>query len=328
MAADESINAAMNKGRSGAKLRGRFSKPPQQAAAVMKNLQGTVLRSVGTVRNYEAALTRVAEYMREAKLGALAEIDPDTATAYLRQRALTVGQKALDMERQALQSMMRHVTGKLGDKGVLEVIKSTASQSRSTPGQPTLGRRLSEESRIYTREQIGLIAARQTSRNALATEIAHAAGLRAHELLTLQRAHRQAADERPWHQQKFSGIRQGSISYTVHGKGGLVREVRIPVELARRLEALRLTEARRVTDRGIHYRQHYDLGGGQPWSKSFGAASKTALGWSNGAHGLRHTYAQERMKYLQRTLHFDEAKQIVSQELGHFRAEITDTYLR
>ena len=319
----------MSKGRTGAKLRGRFSKPPQQAAAVMKNLQGTVLRSVGTVRNYEAALTRVAEYMRDAKLGALADINPGTATAYLRQRALTVGQKALDMERQALQSMMRHVTGKLGEKGTLEVIKSTAGRStRSTPGKPTLGRRLGEESRIYTREQIGLITARQTSRNALATEIAHAAGLRAHELLTLQRAHRKVADERPAHDQKFSGIREGSISYTVTGKGGLVREVRIPIKLARQLESLRLTETRRVTDRGIHYRQHYDLSGGQPWSKSFGAASKAALGWSKGAHGLRHTYAQDRMKYLQRTLNFDEAKQIVSQELGHFRAEITDTYLR
>lgn len=319
----------MSKGRaSEARLRGRFSKPPQQAAAIMKNLQGSVLRSVGTVRNYEAALTRVAEHMREARLGALAEISPDAATAYLKQRALAVGQKTLDMERQALQSMMRHVTGQLGERETLEVIKSTASQSRSTPGQPTLGRRLGEESRCYTRAQVDLIAARQTQHNALATEIAHAAGLRAHELLTLQRTHRQAADERPAHEQKFSGIREGSISYTVHGKGGLFREVRIPTLLARRLESLRLAEPRRVTDRGIHYRQHYDLGGGQPWSKSFSAASKTALGWSKGAHGLRHTYAQERMKVLQRTLHFEQAKQVVSQELGHFRADITDTYLR
>lgn len=294
----------------------------------MKNMQGSVLRSVGTVRNYEAALTRVAEHMREARLGALAEITPDTATAYLRQRALAVGQKTLDMERQALQSMMRHVTGQLGERETLEVIKSTASQSRSTPRQPTLGRRLSEESRLYTREQVGLIAARQTSHNALATEIAYASGLRAHELLTLQRTHKQLADERPAHEQKFSGIREGSISYTVHGKGGLVREVRIPVVLARRLETLRLVEPRRVTDRGIHYRQHYDLGGGQPWSKSFGAASKTALGWSKGAHGLRHTYAQGRMASLQRELTRKKALEVVSQEMGHFRPEITEVYLR
>ncbi|MHC8390176.1 hypothetical protein ACYZTM_19565 [Pseudomonas sp. MDT2-39-1] len=125
-----------------------------------------------------------------------------------------------------------------------------------------------------------------------------------------------------------SSIREDSIAYTVHGKGGLTREVRIPIHLAKRLEVTRLPEARSVTDRGVRYQQFYELGGGQPWSKSFGAASKTALGWSNGAHGLRHSYAQERLSTLQRYLTREEAKRVVSQELGHFRPEITEIYLR
>ena len=60
-----------------------------------------------------------------------------------------------------------------------------------------------------------------------------------------------------------------------------------------------------------------------------GRASTTVLGWSKGGHGLRHSYAQDRVMELQ-TLRLSQeaAKEVVSQELGHFRPEITDTYLR
>ncbi len=55
----------------------------------------------------------------------------------------------------------------------------------------------------------------------------------------------------------------------------------------------------------------------------------TQLGRSTGAHGLRHSYAQERLDELQRAgLSQDLALTTVSQEMGHFRAEITETYLR
>ena len=40
----------------------------------------------------------------------------------------------------------------------------------------------------------------------------------------------------------------------------------------------------------------------------------------NGTHGIRHTYAQKRLE--------TNSKAEVSQEMGHSRAEITDTYLR
>lgn len=53
------------------------------------------------------------------------------------------------------------------------------------------------------------------------------------------------------------------------------------------------------------------------------------MGRSTGAHGLRHSYAQERMTELQnRGLSRDAALETVSQEMGHFRPEITETYLR
>ena len=119
------------------------------------------------------------------------------------------------------------------------------------------------------------------------------------------------------------------MPYTVIGKGGLIREVRLPPYLAQALEQRRLPEPQRLTDRGIHYPQHYDLAGGQRWSNAFSAASQRALGWSRGGHGLRHRYAQERLDELQRTgLSQAQALETVSQEMGHFRPDITLVYLR
>lgn len=235
----------------------RFSSPASQAASVIKEMQGNNIKSVGTARNYEQALTRVAEYIKAEKLGSLREMTPQTAVSYLEQRGQEVGQKTLDMERQAIQSMMQNVTGKLSPTDKLTVVKSEHEQVLA--------------SRAYTAEQVKAIANAQTERNALSTEIAHAAGLRAHELLTLQRIEERAASERPAHEQKFVG-REG-VSYTVAGKGGLVREVVIPRELAQKLEAQRLAEPQRVTDRGVHYQQHYNISGGNAWSSSFNYAS-------------------------------------------------------
>ena len=84
-----------------------------------------------------------------------------------------------------------------------------------------------------------------------------------------------------------------------------------------------------MIDRGVHYRQHYDIGGGRTWSQSFSSASKRELGFSNGAHGLRHSYAQERMSELQQQgMRYDQAKATVAQEGGHFDKDTTEAYLR
>lgn len=117
--------------------------------------------------------------------------------------------------------------------------------------------------------------------------------------------------------------------YTVVGKGGLVREVVLSRELVTALEARRLEEPRLVIDRGVHYSQHYDIGGGRTWSQSFSSASKRELGFSNGGHGLRHSYAQERMAELQQQgMRYDQAKATVAQEVGHFDKDTTEAYLR
>jgi integrase len=233
-----------------------------------------------------------------------------TAQQYLAHRADQVGQKTLDLDRQALQILP-----------AVEKLERTKSEYDAE-------RKLAEESRGYSAPQVAAITAVQNPRNALATSVAAAAGLRAHELLTLRPAGEQpVSDHRAWSPARFAGLE--GARYTVTGKGGLTREVVLPTELAERLEARRLAEPVGVKDRGVHYQQVYDLAAGKNWSASFSSASQTQLGYSTGAHGLRHGYAQQRMDTLQGSGQvYEDALLIVSQEMGYFRPDITEVYLR
>jgi len=297
----------------------RFANSQKQGAkmagSIMRELQGVHIKSVGTVRNYEQALKNVATAMVNQGQH-LRDLDHDRAISYLEQRAEEVGQKSLDIERQAIQSMFRHVTGKLDADETLKVIRSEHEQVL--------------HSRAYTQEQTHAIADNQREQNALSTEIAYAAGLRAKELITLLPIEERPADIRQNKEpldEKFMG-REGQC-YSVIGKGGLIREVMIPDNLVQRLEDRRLNQAIEVTDRNIIYQQNYNISAGRNWSQSFSRGSQQVLSWSNGAHGLRHTYAQERMDELRsRGLTKEYALKVVSQELGHFRPSITEIYLR
>jgi integrase len=285
------------------------SRHEAKQASGAKGSQSTgKIHSLATFTKYVTALKQAGEWAREsAGLRHLKEFTPELAQQYLNDRAAQgIGQKQLDADRNALE----FITG----KGSLE--RETALAKADS------------HSRAYTSAQIQQIAAHQGAKNALATELAWRAGLRAHELLTLQRSgEAKTSTHRQWSQERFLG-REGE-RYIVTGKGGLRREVMIPRDLAARLEAHRLGSAQAVTDRGITYRQHYNLGGGNAWSKSFGEASTRALGWSHGAHGLRHSYAQERMAELQgEGKPYNQAREILSQELGHFRGDIVEVYLR
>lgn len=263
------------------------------------------IHSVGTARGYEQALKGFAEYIQNNHHGDLSSVTVQDAQQYLLDRAGIVVQKTLDLDRQAIQM---HLSIQL------EVVKSELETCLST--------------RSYTATQVERIASAQSERNSLATQIAHDAGLRAHELLTLRPAkERQASTHRQWDTDRFTG-RTGQ-RYTVKGKGGLIREVILSNHLAARLEKKHYAEPQQVSDRGVNYTQHYNIGGGQAWSQSFSAASKREIGFSNGAHGLRHSYAQNRMKELQRKgLLYNEAKGTLAQEVGHFDKETTEAYLR
>ena len=263
------------------------------------------IHSLGTARGYGQALKGFADYLREHRLGDLPGATDQEARQYLAERSHRVGQKTLDLDRQAIQMH-------LGLR--LEVVRSDRESALST--------------RSYTPAQVARIASAQSEANGLATRLAYHAGLRAHELLTLRPAgERSASGHRQWSADRFAG-REG-VRYTVVGKGGLVREVLLTRELAEAVEARRLEEPRLVVDRGVQYVQCYTIGGGRSWSQSFSSASRRELGFSNGGHGLRHSYVQERMDELQRRgMAYEQARATVAQEVGHFAGETTEAYMR
>ena len=263
------------------------------------------IHSLGTARGYGQALKGFADYLREHRLGDLPSATDQEARQYLAERSHQVGQKTLDLDRQAIQMH-------LGLR--LEVVRSDRESALST--------------RSYTPAQVARIASAQSEANGLATRLAYHAGLRAHELFTLRPAgERSASGHRQWSADRFAG-REG-VRYTVVGKGGLVREVLLTRELASAVEARRLEEPRLVVDRGVQYVQCYTIGGGRSWSQSFSSASRRELGFSNGGHGLRHSYVQERMDELQRRgMAYEQARATVAQEVGHFAGETTEAYLR
>ena len=220
-----------------------------------------------------------------------------------------------------MQAMMVNVTMQLPSGTTLPVVKS-AEPHRPSP-------------RASSPAQVRTVAARQNPRNALATEIVHASGIRAHELLTLGRPDEQPSDDRRDRSHLTGTDAEGmkfvgrvGVVYTAAGKGGLVREVLLPHGLAERFEARRLDIPERVVDCGVRYLQRYDVGGGHAFSASFSRGSMKALGQSRGAHGLRQHTPNRGCANSCATRNTALALAVVSEEMGHLRAAITGTYLR
>ena len=264
------------------------------------------IHSIRTFETYASCIARAAQTMDVVYIK---HLSPELAQQYMSDRAAAgYSQKQLASDRRALYLL----TG-------VELPKAEAFYPPKNA------------SRAYTGAQVELITRHQTPAHALATRLAYTAGLRGQELLTLRREGEgdPPSKHRRWHPERFIG-REG-VLYLVTGKGGLTREVLVPDELAVALEKRRLPFERQVRDRGVNgLVQRYDLPGGNAWGSAFSAASKRALGFSRGGHGLRHSYAQERMQELARGLcpDYQKAREIVAGELGHFRGAITEKYLR
>ena len=181
--------------------------------------------------------------------------------------------------------------------------------------------------RAYTNKQIDLLCTNTADRMRLSIKIAQLGGLRAHELDTISAPEEMKEDARPWLKERFIG-RKG-VRYIVAGKGGLRRAVMLDFEIAASLEELRLPLPVVKKEREINYVKRFGLIGGQEFSRKFTDLSNAVLGWSTGAHGLRHRFAQDRIQYLQlEGFYFQNALEIVAQELGHFSTKNTLSYLR
>ena len=272
------------------------------------------IHSLGTARNYQQSLSMFYRWLQNRKLGDLSTATAGQAVDWLNKRSVQVSQKTLDLNRQAIQYLMTQTTG---DRVKFDRIKSTY----------TTGRKLAEEARAYSGVQLEEVCARLSARSALSAKLCFAAGLRAHEVVTLRPIGEQPpSTHREWSKELFKG-REGAL-YTVVGKGGLRRAVLLPAQLADELEGRRIKD-RTVRDRGIRYVQRHDVNFGRNLTKAWSDASSKALGRSAGLHGLRHSYAKQRLYELQQ-LGYSRAERmsIVSQELGHFRTTETETYLR
>jgi len=289
----------------------------QQARRLVKKqtTPGLKNHSLGSARNYSSKLAKIGYWCNSAyKINKLDDITPKMANEFLFEKAETLSQSTLDQYRQSLKHLTTRKKSKLYKFEFIR-IKSKLHTVLKT--------------RSYIPEQIELICRAQMPNNALATRICVAAGIRAHELLTIRPLSERKPDERNWNAHLFIG-KKNWHRYTVIGKGGLVREIRLPTELASELEQGKLSNPITITDRDIRYSMYYiNLGGGQSWSSSFSRASKRQLGWSNGAHGTRHTYVQKRMAELQHMGYsYKDARLITSQEIGHHRPDIINVYLR
>lgn len=272
----------------------------------IKTLSNKSIQSVGTRRDYTYCLK---SYLDWCQLNGVSQQDQSSKrylTTYLEEKAEACKQKTICQSRMALN---------LAFNKKLPFVKSQLETMLN--------------SRDYTLAEVMWITSNLQAKNAIAILICFYAGLRAHELATLVRINEGTrSSTRVWSSKLFSAIEQYQL-YIVTGKGGLRRYVAIPNELAAIIEARRYSEPKRVCDREVYYQMRYDLGFGKALSQCFSRASLKRLGWSSGLHGTRHSYAKSRLKILIKFgFELEEAKSIVSQELGHFRPSIVNCYLR
>ncbi|TVU70425.1 site-specific integrase [Pseudoalteromonas distincta] len=283
-------------------IRSKMSKNDTQSKETVGNFKQ--LKSIRSKNEVILAITKIA---KDLGVDRLKHITKEKAEEYLKNsKDGYASQKSIDRNRRALSIALGHD---------LKRVTAISEQKLST--------------RAYASNQIKEITNSMNDRNSLAVRIAHNAGLRAHELLTLKKINEgEKTKTRTWDQKRFVG-REG-VTYLVTGKGGLTREVMLSKSLSNELEDRRLSSPKTTMDRGVNYLQRYDIGGGNALSASFTRASQRSLTFSHGLHGVRHRYAQERLDEIKDALkvNHDIARDILAQELGHFRGDITEVYLR
>lgn len=292
-----------------------FRSPETLAEHYKKELhKAGIVPSIKTGNDYKYCLKDFARFANTHKTD-IKRAGVDLQREFLQQKTTQVGQKQLDKYRQALKSFNEYY-GRKEEIGRKEFKSHKNSE------------KLAVQPRAYTRDQMDRIQGRMPEKHQLATEIAKEAGLRASEAKTIAKLEERKPHDRPWRNDRFRSDQ--TERYTVIGKGGLCREIRLSKELAQRLEEKRLDQSQQYQERGSDYVQRYDLPGGQCLSQSWTHHSNSEVGWSAGFHGVRHTYAQSRMDELQKQdgKSWKEAHKIVSQELGHFSTRNTERYTK
>ncbi len=114
-------------------------------------------------------------------------------------------------------------------------------------------------------------------------------------------------------------FKEGNVFQVISGKGGKDREVELSKET---YEALKSLLNRADTDG----KYKFDM---NDYRNALKEAAKASNQEYTGSHGLRWNFAQEKFSELQREgKTYEQSLQIVSNLLGHERADITEHYLR
>ena len=270
-------------------------------------LAKSFVTSVLTEKAHISALTGYSKWLHLTSGKHLKNSNISNAEQYILERSKCRKQSTINLDRQAI-NLHLHPT---------EPISFVTAEIPTVP-----------KNRAYSQCQIDLLVEHADDELALSILLASAAGLRDMELITISDQQHLQKSIRNWHPERFKGIKD-SILFVVHGKGGLNREVSLPNILAGQLESRRLPSPSRVLYRKAHLLSYFEIINGQRFSSDFGKHSTKILGFSHGAHGLRHSYAQRRRNELI-ALGFspEESIRIVSQELGHFSIKNTLAYMR
>jgi integrase len=278
---------------------------------------GAILRSDRTVQRYQGDLGRAAEFVQQKyAITRLKDITEAQAQEYINQRLKEkIGIRTLHGYVKALELLP--LVGKL----------SLPSRTTDPTDKP-------KGTRAYTVEQVNEIHKHLPFATKLATQVILESGCRSQDLASLC-----LASERPLRNarlgkllpDRFAG-REEWIKVSFIGKGGHEYISTISPETAREVAKFRFYEPRDFRERGqenVVTKQYYDLPAGWRLSLLWTEASKHTFGFSRGIHGLRHMFAQERVRAMQNLgMTWDKALVCVSQQMGHYRAAQVKTYLR
>lgn len=267
----------------------------------------TKVCSIMTEAAHMSSLTVFSRWLLDRNNKHLKNSNSKDAKQYLEYKATCTRQSTVSLARQAINLHL------LQD----DPIPFVRSQISTTP-----------KNRAYTRQQISLLVEMATPELGLSILLAADAGLREMELVSIAEVSDLEESDRPWLSERFTG-RERDHRFVVHGKGGLLREVRLKQELAALMRSHSRPTWVQVAHRGAHLISHFDLVSGHMFASQFGRLSKRVLGFSNGAHGLRHSFAQlRRNELLCCGFSLEKSVLILSEELGHFSIKNTLAYLR
>lgn len=223
----------------------------------------TKVCSILTEVAHTSALTVFAKWLLERYNKHLKNANSNDAKQYLDFKAACARQSTVSLARQAINMHL------LRD----DPLPFVQSQIPTTP-----------KNRAYSPRQISLLVEMATPKLGLSIQLAANAGLREMELVTIAELSDLKESNRPWLSERFTG-RERAHRFVVHGKGGLLREVRLSSDLSASLRSRARPAPLKVAHRKAHLVSRFDLVGGHMLSSQFGRLSKKVLGFSYGGHG-------------------------------------------